>query len=442
MKFQDVKQCQEYIEKQSQKGRLIMIVSGRLGREIVPSIHKLRQVISIYVYCMDKKSNEQWARNFAKVKAVIVEVNELISRIETDHRMQKIVEEPLSINIFTTNTNTNAGTSTIGASTMGVNGQFVFSQVLIDCLQRLESNKKDKEELIHLCKQEYKEEDVELRYIDEFKNSYSSDQVLWWYTRQSFFYKTLNAALRKQDIHFIFLFRAIISDMRCQLKNNQAKDPLQVYRGQMMSSDELKTLKQCLDQFISVNSFFSTSMDKQRALAFLNSSNATDNLEPVLFEIDADPTMATTKPFADISPFSQFPREAEILFMLGCIFRLKSIYRSGDSQVWIIQMVLCSDNEHQLKYVLVNMKEQIGSGKTDLRTLGRLLSRMSKFDLAEKYMIRLLEQLPLNHPLLYDLYQDLGEFASQAGNFDKCMEWHRKAIALKQQLELAGKQSY
>ncbi|CAF2107320.1 unnamed protein product, partial [Rotaria magnacalcarata] len=37
-KFQDVKQCQQYIEERSHKERIIMIVSGRLGREIVPSI--------------------------------------------------------------------------------------------------------------------------------------------------------------------------------------------------------------------------------------------------------------------------------------------------------------------------------------------------------------------------------------------------------------------
>ncbi|CAF1379864.1 unnamed protein product [Rotaria sordida] len=440
MKFQDVKKCQEYIEKQSEKARLIVVVSGRLGEAIVPSIHTIRQVISIYVYCMDKNLHEQWARNFAKVKAVVVELNELISRIGTDHRMQKIVAETLLMNFFTTSTNT--GTSAMGTSTMGVNGQFAFSQVLIDCLQRLESNKIDKEELIHLCKQEYKENDFELSYIDEFENSYSPNQVLWWYTRQSFFYKTLNAALRNQDIHLIFLLRAIISDMHCLLKNNQAKNRLQVYRCQMMSSDELQTLKQYLDQFISVNSFFSTSMDKQRALTFLNPTNATDSLERVLFEIDADPTMATTKPFADISPFSQFPREAEILFMLGSIFRLKSIHRSGDSQVWVIRMVLCSDNEHELKYVLMNMKQQLGSGKTDLRTLARLLSEMNKTDLAEKYFMRLLEQLLPSDPILYDLYQDLGKLASQVGNFGKSMEWRQKAIAVQQKNELAGKQSY
>ncbi|CAF4987101.1 unnamed protein product, partial [Rotaria sp. Silwood1] len=83
-----------------------------------------------------------------------------------------------------------------------------------------------------------------------------------------------------------------------------------------------------------------------------------------------------------------------------------------------------------------------GSGKTDVRTLGRLLSEMNKPDLAEKYFIRLLEQLPPNDPLLDDLYQDLANFASRAGNLDKSMEWRKKAIALQQQNELAGKQFY
>ncbi|CAF5226559.1 unnamed protein product [Rotaria magnacalcarata] len=66
-KFQDVKQCQKYIEERSKNDRLVMIVSGQFGQEIVPSIHKLRQVISIYVYCFDKVRNKQWSDKFTKV---------------------------------------------------------------------------------------------------------------------------------------------------------------------------------------------------------------------------------------------------------------------------------------------------------------------------------------------------------------------------------------
>ncbi|CAF1521603.1 unnamed protein product, partial [Rotaria magnacalcarata] len=180
-KFQDVKQCQKYIEERSKNDRLVMIVSGQFGREIVPSIHKLRQVISIYVYCFDKVRNKQWADKFAKVKAVVTELGELITRIKADHKIQKIVEEPLSINIFTT-----------GTSTTGVNGQFIFSQILIDCLLRLKTNKADKKELIDHCKQQYQGNTAELSNLREFREDYSPEKALWWYTRESFFYKTLN----------------------------------------------------------------------------------------------------------------------------------------------------------------------------------------------------------------------------------------------------------
>ncbi|CAF4731137.1 unnamed protein product, partial [Rotaria sp. Silwood2] len=101
-KFHDLEQCQKYIEQRSQNERIVMIVSGRLGREIVPSVHKIRQIVSIYVYCMDKERNKHWAVKFATVKAVVVELDELVSRIKGDHKIQKIVEEPLSLNTFTT----------------------------------------------------------------------------------------------------------------------------------------------------------------------------------------------------------------------------------------------------------------------------------------------------------------------------------------------------
>ncbi|CAF1260342.1 unnamed protein product [Rotaria sordida] len=100
-KFQDGAKCQKYIEGRSEKDRLVMIVSGQLGREIVPSVHNLQQVMSIYVYCMNKEINEKWASKYTKVKAVVVQLDELISRIMTDHNIKKTIEGPLSTNSVT-----------------------------------------------------------------------------------------------------------------------------------------------------------------------------------------------------------------------------------------------------------------------------------------------------------------------------------------------------
>jgi plasmid stabilization system protein ParE len=65
--FDDLDQCQQYILSLSSQDRLILIVSGRLGQQIVPQIHHLRQLSSIYVYCFDKTTNEKWTKHFIKV---------------------------------------------------------------------------------------------------------------------------------------------------------------------------------------------------------------------------------------------------------------------------------------------------------------------------------------------------------------------------------------
>ena len=225
-------------------------------------------------------------------------------------------------------------TNSEGKSTTDMNRQFVCSQMLLDFLLQLKPTEEDKNEFINYLKIQYKGNPTELSNVCEFEQNYSSNEVLSWYTRQSFFYKTLNAALRTQDIHVIFLFRAFIFDIYQKLQRCQAYDSLRVYRSQMMSTEELKTLKKYVGQFISMNSFLSTSTDRSIALSFLGNSYDSYNLERVLFEIHADPYSGTMKPFANISKYSYFTTESEVLFMVGSIFRLQSINRDDDNQVW------------------------------------------------------------------------------------------------------------
>jgi hypothetical protein len=65
--FQDDQQCLQYIHSLPKDDRIVLIVSGKSGRIIVPQVVQLQQIVSIYVYCMDKKANEQWALHFSKV---------------------------------------------------------------------------------------------------------------------------------------------------------------------------------------------------------------------------------------------------------------------------------------------------------------------------------------------------------------------------------------
>ena len=67
-KFHNVDECKNYIEQTSEDDRLVLIIGGQLGRQIVPSIHQLRQVSAIYLHSEDKESEDKWACEFVKVR--------------------------------------------------------------------------------------------------------------------------------------------------------------------------------------------------------------------------------------------------------------------------------------------------------------------------------------------------------------------------------------
>jgi hypothetical protein len=65
--FDDVRACLTYIRNQSNTSRIIVITSGRFGRIIVPQLIESRQIVSIYVYCADRKANLEWSISYNKV---------------------------------------------------------------------------------------------------------------------------------------------------------------------------------------------------------------------------------------------------------------------------------------------------------------------------------------------------------------------------------------
>jgi len=164
-----------------------------------------------------------------------VQLDALVTQIQSDQirRDHNKIHEPFSISIFNTS-------SCQDQSTTGLNGQFVHSQLLIDCLLRMKSNSIDRNELINICKNYYDGNLSQLNILNEFEQTYSPDKALWWYTRESFLCRLLNKALRMQNINLLFLFRFFIRDIQRQLGQYQCSSSIRVYRGQLMSNEELQ----------------------------------------------------------------------------------------------------------------------------------------------------------------------------------------------------------
>ncbi|CAF0950493.1 unnamed protein product [Rotaria sp. Silwood1] len=421
--FQDQNECQQYIKSCSEQDRIVLISSGRLGKELIPQIHDLRQLSDVYIYCWDKKAYKHWAKQFSKIKGVIVSLDDLVQQITMDQKDRGKVEEPMSLNIYNASGN-------VDKSTTELNGHFIHSLLLIDVLIKMKSSDADKKKLIQFCKDEYYDNEPQLAVVGEFERDYKSRKALWWYTRDAFVYSMLNKALRIQNTELLLLFRFVIRDIYQRLKKYQCENLVTVYRYQAMSRDELNALHKSIGQFISINSFFSTSADRDVALRFSNRSTVSNDLHRILFEIEADPHVVKSKPFADITSLSYFRHESEILFMVGCIFRLINVYRDDSEKIWIIKMQLAENNDDDLKKLFDQLKSDYGVGEneTDLQTFGNVLQYMGKYDLAEKIYSGLHDQCSSDDASFSRLCVSFGRLYKDRKDFDRSLQWFQRAL--------------
>ncbi|UJR30022.1 hypothetical protein I4U23_017567 [Adineta vaga] len=415
--FKTIENCEQYIQSIPEQDRIFLIINNQLGQELIPQIHQYRQIFAIYIYINDDKRNTQWSKAFTKIKSISTQIDNLVARIKSDcaRRSHNKIDEPLSISLFDMNVSYKS------------NDQFIRSHLLIDCLLRIKESSNDREKLIQLCEQEYRDNKSELNLIQEFQQNYSSSRALRWYTRQTFLFRMLNKALRVQNLDMLFLFRFFISDIQQQLIKNQYSQSIQLYRAQLLTNEQFNTLKNAMGGFLMTNNFLSTTLDRDASLIFLNSMDSSDeyDMQRVLFEIDADPRINGVKPFANIIWLSYCFGQQEILMMIGSIFRIMEI-QYYENQLSIIRLVLTSENDQDLKNSFENLKKEYSAKEMDLFSFGHVLYDMGNFDNAKKFYLRFLDDIPSDHQDLVTCYHTLGEVAADKGDCDSSLEWYKK----------------
>ena len=288
-----------------------------------------------------------------------------------------------------------------------------------------------RQELIDICEEYYRNNPSELTIVDEFKKAYRMETAIWWYTRECFLYRILNKALRLQEFDTLFALRFFITDLSQQLmkeyerclREMPTRDIIRVYRGQAMSFDELKLIQANIGQFISMNSFLSTSLQRETAVSFLDLIEVNSEVDRILFEIDIDPRQKTTA-FSDIDHLSYFKCENEILIMLGALFLVKSVRQDKSNKFWIAHITLSSEDDFHLKETFAHMKEKIGD-ETNLHSLGKILTEMGQYEQAKKCYKRMIYQSQLDGSIGYSGlgWADhwLNEYDTALSNFHKSL---------------------
>jgi tetratricopeptide (TPR) repeat protein len=312
----------------------------------------------------------------------------------------------------------------------GLTIEYFQIQFLLDCLMRVAYNANSHAELIAMCFEQFNNNQNELRILSEFEKKYSSDRALWWYLQECFLYKMLNYSLESQDIRNLFFFRGILRDINQQMQQHKCSTPLHVYRAQLMPIELLDRWISSVGQCVVINSFLSATINQEVAMTYLNTSQTSrDNHERVLLEIDADPRIPGSKPFVQISSLNYSGDENEVLFMFGSIFLINNIV-CGNDGLYTIELTLYSDNDHEFKQVFDDMKKKYGNGEINLLQFSQILYDLDRFEEAEEYTSRYLEQIPPDHEDTVRGYNMLGSVALAQADFETSLKWYNQALEL------------
>jgi tetratricopeptide (TPR) repeat protein len=112
-----------------------------------------------------------------------------------------------------------------------------------------------------------------------------------------------------------------------------------------MTLSELNRLKENVGGLVSLNTFVSTTVNRDVVLMFLDIEGTHKRFKPVLFEYIIDPTLSLSDlpPFANISGLSHMSEEAEVLLSIGIVAGIESItMHENHPQVHVICLrILC-----------------------------------------------------------------------------------------------------
>ncbi|UJR29648.1 hypothetical protein I4U23_017196 [Adineta vaga] len=262
---------------------------------------------------------------------------------------------------------------------------------LIDFWCHLQYPDLSRQRLIEELKKYYADQDVQLKVLDDFNKNYKAENAIQWYTKDTFLYRSLNNALRQQNVKLLFLYGFFLQDIYQQLvkendnfrRINSETSKLIVYRGQLISKSEIERIKNdtvAVYDLLVNKSLFSTTLKRDCALIYLNEqTRPNDDIQNVLFEIEIDLQTKSYHPFTDISHLSQFPIESEVLFMIGTSFKVntKEITYKLDENLWIMKLTL----EGSFKDYETHLK--IANDKRTLKNCINLLPKTTLNDMID-----------------------------------------------------------
>ena len=365
--------------------KIFLITSGVSVSDLLSHISTISQIDSIFIYCMKEIKYQHLLKTYSKIIGIYTDLHSLCISIR--EQIDGVEKQLATFSYFDQRQKSTKDLSKQSA-------EFLWFQLFNYVMLRLPHSEQAKKQMLELCRHYYRGNFKQLQLIEEFDCNYEAERAIEWYSKESFVYKLVNKALRSEDIDQLYTFRFFIADLSKSLAREHQKvvrcgeTILTVYRGLKLSHEELQQLKENQGKLISTNGYLSTSRLRQKAFDFAIKPTKRSDAFSTLFEINCDiQKLPDDVVFADISQFSVYPDEEEVLFDLSAVFRLEDI--EFDGQIWLIRMSVSGDGKAITQdYIEVTRRET--SERTETIIFGTLLCQMGLYDKYQRYFEQLL----------------------------------------------------
>ncbi|CAF4107723.1 unnamed protein product, partial [Adineta steineri] len=255
-------ECLEFIQTIVDKN-VCMIISGSLGQHIVPLVHSMSQVDSIFIFCGNKEYHEQWAKDWPKIKGVFTDITPICEALKKAVHQCERNAIPISF---------------VGANKKldQLDPSFMYTQIIKEILLTIDFDQDHLQDYINYCCDASPDNKKQTENIKRFGDQYHNKTPIYWYTCDMFLYSMLNRGLRLMNGDIMIHMGFFIGDLHRQIEQLHkeqyagatAAETFTVYRGQGLSTEDFEQMSKIKGGLISFNNFLSTSKDREVSYAF------------------------------------------------------------------------------------------------------------------------------------------------------------------------------
>ena len=393
--FIDGEECVQFLKDVAHE-KVCMIVSGSLGQEIVPRVHDLLQLDSIFICCNNKKNHKRRTKAWSKIKSVYTKIEPLCEALE--QAAQQCEQNTVFISTMAA-----AGDDLAEGKKDRLGPSYMYTQIMKEILLTLNFEQQHIEQFIQYCRQVLTGNEKQLKYVDQLAEQYHLQTPIWWYTCDCFLYAMVNRALRVMDVDLIIKLGFFIRDLHRQIEqlhqeqygDHGSNQPFTVYRGQGMDKEAFDKIVTDKGGLISFNSFLVTNKNRLTSLKFARSALKDAQTVGVLFVMVIDPAQSNT-PFASIDNVSYHRRHGkEILFFMHSVFRIRDIKQiDQNSRLFRMNLELTRATDPDLQDLTKLFRKKFRQHPNGWYNLCEMLVHMHHFKMARLIYEHLLEETP------------------------------------------------